>query len=228
MGVIALPELPWRKMFGAAAVIVLHIAIVFILLNATAVKRAFRLEPRETILYLRPLSEPRAKPKVERVAPQTRRVVPVTKLQYPAGATLPQPHGETSKVDTRPAYQLYDCRAANLPKLTPEQRAACLKAQVGPKPDEGDSVDYADHSDQIPGAARWAREKQRKNDPPLLPCASTQSVFATMSTATLACLAKGAMNGFDQDNAPMYGDRPEESHVPNNGDPPPMYSDPDH
>jgi hypothetical protein len=228
MGVIALPELPWRKFIGAAAVVVLHIAIAFVLLNATAVKRMFKPEPRETILYLQPLQKPQVKPKVERVAPPARRIVPAAKLQNPVGAILPQPNGETSKADTRPAYQLYDCRTANLPKLTPEQRAACLKAQVGPKPDEGDTVDYADHSDQIPGAARWAREKQRKNGPPLLPCASTQSVFATMSTATLACLAKGAVDGFDPDNAPMYGDRPEESHVPNNGDPPPIYSDPGH
>jgi hypothetical protein len=213
---------------GAVAVVVLHVAIVAILLNATAIRRIFKTEPRETILFLQPLPKPQVKPKVERIAPPARRVVPAVKVQNLTGPVLPQPNSETSKADTHPAYQLYDCRAANLPKLTPEQRAACAKAQVGPKPDEGDSVDYADHSNQIPGAARWAREKQRKNGPPLLPCASTQSVFATMSTATLACLAKGAINGFDQDNAPMYGDRPEESHVPNNGDPPPMYVDPDH
>jgi hypothetical protein len=228
MSVIALPDLPWRKIVGAGAVAVLHIAVVFVLLNATAVTRMFRPEPHETILYLQPPLKLQAQPKIEHVAPPARLVPPAVGRQSPVSPILPQPSGEAPQAEARPAYQLYDCRAANLSKLTPEQRTACAKAQVGPMPDEGDSVDYADHTDQIPGHERWAREKQRKNGPPLLPCASTQSIFATMSTATLACLANGAINGFHPDDAPMYGDRPEESHVPNNGDPPPMYSDPDH
>ena len=65
MGVIALPELPWRKILGASAVAVLHIAIVVVLLNATMVHRMFKPEPHETILFLRPLPKPQAKPKVE-------------------------------------------------------------------------------------------------------------------------------------------------------------------
>ena len=226
MGVIALPELPWRKVFGAGAVVILHIAIIAVLLNATAVRRMFRPAPQETILYLQPLPKPQVTPKP--VEPIARRTVPALKRQKGSGITVPLAKGGPPEASSRPAYQLYDCRAANLPRLTEEQRAACAKAQVGPKEDKGDSLDFADHSNQIPGAARWAREKQRKNAPPLLPCASTQSIYATMSTATLACLANGAINGFDPDNAPMYGDRPEESHVPNNGDPPPMYTDPDH
>lgn len=228
MGVIALPELPWRKILGAGAVIVLHIAIVAVLLNATVVGSIFRPAPHETILFLQPLPKPQVKPQAKPVEPVVRRTAPASKLKNGGGIPVPQASDETPNAASRPAYELYDCRAANLPKLTEEQRAACAKSAVGPKQDEGDSVDFADHSDRVPGAARWAREKQRKNGPPLLPCASTQSIFATMSTATLACLANGAINGFDPDNAPMYGDRPEESHVPNNGDPPPIYTDPDH
>jgi len=229
MGVIALPELPWRKILGAGAVVVLHIAIVVVLLNATIVHRMFRPAPRETILYLQPLPKPKVKPRVRpQLKPVVRRIVPVLKLQNGSGIPVPQTNGETPIAASRPGYQLYDCHVANLPKLTEEQRAACAKSAVGPVQSDDNSVDFADHSDRIPGAARWAREKQRKNGPALLPCASTQSVFATMSTATLACLANGAINGFDPDNAPMYGDRPEESHVPNNGDPPPIYTDPGH
>jgi hypothetical protein len=228
MGVIALPELPWRKIFGAVAVIVLHIAIVSVLLNATTVRRMFKPAQHETILFLQPLPIPQVKPRAKPVGPFVRRLVPARRLQSGRGIILPQANDETPTATARPGYQLFDCHTANLPKLTEEQRAACAKSAVGPKQDEGDSVDFADHSDRVPGAARWAREKQRKNGPPLLPCASTKSIYATMSTATLLCLAKGVINGFDPDNAPMYGDRPEESHVPNNGDPPPIYSDPDH
>lgn len=227
MGVTALPEMPWRKFAGAVAVVVLHVAIIAVLLNGTIIHRIFKSEPQETILILRPLP----KPEVKRVAPPppARHLVPRVQPQNPNANPLPLAKSDNTSAQSKPGYQLYDCRTANLPKLTEEQRKACAKAQVGPKEDKGDSVDFADHSDQVPGAARWAREKARKNAPPLLPCASNQSVFATMSTATLACLANGAINGFDLDAQPGYGDKPEEqSHVPNNGDPPPPYTDPDH
>jgi hypothetical protein len=122
---------------------------------------------------------------------------------------------------------LFDCRPENLSTLTPEEQADCASASSGMKKD--DSVDFADHSDRVRDAALWARQKARKNGPLLLPCASTQSIYATLSTATLACLADGAINGMDLDARPMYGDKPkDEGHVPNNGDPPPAYTAPDH
>lgn len=234
MGVVPLQDVPWRKVSGAAAVVLLHIAIVAVLLNATMVQRIFRSAPRETILYLQPLQKPQAKPQVvpppKRAAPTTRAIAPPPpQPKSSVSAPVPQVTPGASSANAVPAYKAYDCRAANLPKLTNEERAACAKAQVGPRQDPGDSVDYADHTNQIPGHERWAREKARKNAPTLLPCASNQSVFATASTATILCLAKGAINGFDLDDQPGYGDKPnEQSHVPNNGDPPPMYKDPDH
>jgi hypothetical protein len=226
MGVIALPDWPWRKVFGVAAVIVLHIAIVAMLLNATMVQRMFRPAPRETILYLQPPPKPQVKPQIKRVEPVARRIVPIAKPRNAVGITLPQTNTDTQKADSRPGYQLYDCRAANLPKLTDAERAACAKSAIGPKEDKGDSVDFADHSNQVPGAARWAREKARKNGPTLLPCASNAAV--AVGLGTVLCLANGAINGFDLDEQPQYGDKPDDSHVPNNGDPPPMYKDPDH
>ena len=228
MGLVALPDWPWRKAFGVVAAIVLHIAIVAMLLNATAVRRFFRAAPRETILYLQPLPKPRVKAEPKPIAPPVRKIAPTLKPQSSPAVIVPQPNAPASSADSRPGYQRYDCRTANLSKLTEEERAACAKSAIGPKEDKGDAVDYADHTDQIPGHERWAREKARKNAPALLPCASNKSIFATASTATLACLANGAINGFDLDAQPMYGDREEESHVPNNGDPPPTYKDPDH
>ena len=104
--------------------------------------------------------------------------------------------------------------------LTPEQRTRC--AAPGPS----HAPDYADHSKEIPGAARWARELKRKQAPALLPCASNLGL--AVGIGTLVCLGKGLADGFDMNDQPVYGDRPEEHHVPNNGDPHPSYVDPDH
>ena len=135
MGVIALSELPWRKVAGAVAVVVLHVAIIMMLLNATIIHRIFRPEPKETILLLQPLPKPEVKPQARHLAPPAHRIVPAAMPQNSSSATLPRANGETSKAPSGLGYQLYDCQTANLPKLTAEQRAACAKAQVGPKQD---------------------------------------------------------------------------------------------
>jgi hypothetical protein len=221
MGALALSELPWRKVLGAAAVIVLHIAIVVILLRATIIRGMFRPASHETILFLPPLP----KPEIRHVEPPARRIVPTFHLRDYRGFTLPQTN-ENSKAGSALGFQLFDCRIENISRLTEEQRAWCAKSSTAPKPN--DSVDFADHTGRARDAMRWAREKQRKNQPLLLPCASSQSIFATLSTDTILCLAHGAISGFDVEAGPIYGERPEETHLPNNGDPPPVYADPDH
>ncbi len=223
MGMIAGPELPWHKILGAAAVIVLHIAIIAVLLRATIVQRIFRPAPSETILLLPP---PPPKPEIRRVEPPAPRIAPILKLPDYRGLTLPQTNDENAKAGSGLGFQLFDCRIENLSRLTDEQRAACAKSSTGPKPD--DSVDFADHTNRARDATRWAREKERKNLPGLLPCASSQSIFFTLSTSTILCLAHGATSGFDLDARPLYNERPEEAHVPNGGDPHPAYVDPDH
>jgi len=219
---LAIPELPWPKVFGAAFVAVLHIAIAMLFLRAMLAPKRTTLLARETILHLQPLPKP--EPKIEKIVPPSHKPAPEVSLPFHNVITLPQSPDANAKTLQGLGSELFDCRPENLSMLSAEQRAQC--ANRGPKPN--DAVDFADHTNRAKDAARWAREKQRKNGPPLLPCASTQSIFATMSTATLACLANGALNGFDPDTAPMYGDRPEESHLPNNGDPPPIYTDPGH
>jgi len=89
-------------------------------------------------------------------------------------------------------------------------------------------VDFADHTNHARDATRWAREKERKNLPGLLPCASSQSILATLSTSVILCLAHGAISGFDLDARPLYNERPEETHIPNRGEVPPAYVDPNH
>ncbi len=223
MGMIAVPELPWRKVFGVAAVIVLHIVIVAVLLRATIVQRIFRPAPRETILLLTP---PPPKPVVKPVEPPARLLAPALKLPDYRGLTFPLTKDENAKPGFSLGFQLFDCRLENLSKLTDEQRALCAKSSTAPKPD--DSVDFADHTNRARDATRWAREKERKNLPGLLPCASSQSIFATLSTGTILCLAHGAISGFDLDAQPLYNERPEDTHIPNGGDPPPAYTEPDH
>lgn len=218
MPAFTMPDLPWRKFGGAALVAVLHIAIAILFLRALLAPKRFAAPVREMILYLQPLPKPR----IQKMAPLARKSAPEFAIPFHHAITLPQ--SPDAKALQGLGKELFDCRPENLAELTAEQRALCVNRT--PKPN--DSVDFADHTNRAKDAARWARERQRKNGPALLPCASTQSIYATMSTATLLCLAHGAINGFDPDSAPMYGDRPEDSHLPNNGDPPPMYSDPDH
>jgi hypothetical protein len=95
---------------------------------------------------------------------------------------------------------LFDCAPENLINLTAEQRAGCVTANAGPKPD--DSVDYADHTNRSKNAVRWARGLMRKQQPLLLPCMPP-------GLATLICLGKGISGGgFDLDMQPSYGDKP--------------------
>jgi hypothetical protein len=210
---------PLRKIASAAAVLVVHLIVLGLWLNAWDAVSSPTTAPRETILYLAP-----PKPVLEPALPPA----PLPRLRVPglpdrSAIAVPSAKDGDAKALQGLGRALFDCRAENFSKLTPEQQAAC----AGPKPD--DSVDFADHSGHVRDAALWARQKARKNGPLLMPCASTQSVYATLSTATLACLADGAINGMDLDARPMYGDKPEdEGHVPNNGDPPPAYADPDH
>jgi hypothetical protein len=222
MFAFTIPDMPWRKIAGAAIVAVLHIAIAIMFLRAMLAPKRMPVPVRETILYLQPLPQP--KPKIEKIVPPSRKTVPEISIPFHNAITLPQSPDATAKALQGLGSELFDCQPENLSALSAEQRAQCENRAVKPN----DSVDFADHTNRAKDAVRWAREKQRKSGPPLLPCASTQSIFATLSTATLLCLAHGGISGFDPDNAPMYGDRPEESHLPNNGDPPPIYSDPDH
>jgi hypothetical protein len=67
-------------------------------------------------------------------------------------------------------------------------------------------------------AALWERGRLRKNAPLLLPCMNPQGF---LPLATAACLAKGALEGsIKPDEQPSYADKPEITHLPNNGDPP--------
>ncbi len=222
MHAFAIGEWPWRRILGAGAATILHIAVIALLLRALIQPKGVApLMPRETILYLAPLPPPLP----EHDRPPAEMKAPAVQLPDYLSIIVPRVRDDNARSLEGLSRELFDCRIENLSKLSAEERERCAKRGLNPD----DSVDFADHTGRSHDAARWAREKQRKNAPALLPCASTQSVYATLSTATLLCLANGAINGFDPDSSPIYGDKPaEDSHLPNNGDPPPIYTDPDH
>jgi hypothetical protein len=207
---MAAKEFDARKFAGAVAAIVLHVAIVAALLQAT-VGRTPPVQPsKELIAWLSLPSKPQ--PHEAPAVPQPRATAPFRIIPDGRAITLqPAANGTDLK-----GLHNFDCTAQNLADLPPEQRAQC-KGVLGPRP-EDDSVDFADHTGRSHDAARWARGRDRKNGPLLLPCASPTA--AGIGIGTLICLGNGLANGFDLDAQPGYADKPVETHVPNNGDPP--------
>lgn len=216
----ALRDVPLRKLASAGAVIVLHVFVLALWLSHAAVHRVAM--PHETILYLSPLPKPaELKPAAPPRAPHP--AVHLSPLPDTRAITVP-----TFKDDAIPAMpglgrSLFGCRPENFANLSPEEQAACASASNGPTPNL--APDFRDHSDRVPGAVLWARQKARKNAPLLLPCASPNGINPI---GTALCLGGALFNGVKPDEQPIYGDRPQEVHVPNGGDPHPDYTDPDH
>jgi hypothetical protein len=207
-----------RRFAGLAVVLVLHIAVIAIFLRATPGSRPRQISLPETILWLA------QSPPTEEIATKH---MAAPALYIPHYADIPaNKSGDSSDSLTNLHTLLFDCRTDNLVNLTAEERSRCERATIGMTPNG--SVDYTDRTYRSHDAALWARGRARKNAPLLLPCANAQSAFATASAATILCLADKALNGLDRDSDPIYGERPQESHLPNNGDPPPTYRGADH
>lgn len=208
-----------HRLAGMGFVAMLHMALIALLLRAGLVQRIF--EPaHETILILTP-PKPVRNDKPSAPPPP----IPVPEAHVPNAQALPQPQaapGVDLKALENFGRALLDCRPENIANLPPEQRDKCNALSLKPR----DDVDFADHSDRSRDAALWARGRARKNAPALLPCMSNRGIGVGLGT--LLCLGKGLGDGFKPEEQPIYGDRPDEVHVPNNGDPHPAYTDPDH
>jgi hypothetical protein len=207
-----------QRLAGAALVAALHIAIVAFLLNATLAPRQLQAA-RETILYLKPPKPPR----IDKPAPPLPAPTPIVRLpqMHAVPAQKPLPDVDPKALQDF-GHALLDCRPENIASLAPEDRDRCNALSLKPR----DGVDFADHTDRSRDAVLWARGRARKNGPLLLPCMSNRGIGVGLGT--LLCLGKGLTGGFKPDEQPIYGDRPEEAHVPNGGDPHPDYTDPDH
>jgi hypothetical protein len=217
----AVRAMPLRKLASAGGVVVLHMLVLMMWLTHVDVRRAAM--PRETILYLAPLQKPAApKPATPPRAP--RPAVHVQPLPDAHAITVPTFKDSVAPPLPGLGRSLFGCRPENYANLSPEEQAACASASNGPRFDG--TPDFRDRSDRVSGAALWARQKARKNGPLLLPCASPNGIGVGIGTAL--CLGGLIAHGVKPDKQPIYGDRPQDVHVPNGGDPHPEYTDPDH
>jgi hypothetical protein len=201
-----------RRLGGILAVALLHLALGWALLTYSrqAAEKPQAVVEREIFFYV----PPRPHPAQQRNARQEPSANPSS---APAAPMLPDYRGITMP-DSQNAptlglnRSLFGCSPQEMANLSPQERARCANAM---SPD--DSVDYRDGTSRSRSAALWERGRQRKNAPLLLPCMSPN---APPSLGTILCLANGAVNGLDLDSQPSYADKPEQSHLPNNGDPP--------
>jgi len=201
-----------RKLAGAAAVLILHLIVIAALLSATRWYDFHTEAPKEIILQL---ITPKAPAKPEPQKTQTAKPKPV---HEPASAFVPPSTFAPPPSSAAPSlnglnHQLFGCSPDQLATATPEERAACASASLGPTYDPG-ATDYRDHTNRSKNAAQWARDRARKNAPLLLPCMSPQA--AGVSLYTLYCLGKAAMTGKFDKTDPGYGDMPD--HIANEGD----------
>jgi hypothetical protein len=198
-----------RKLVGGAAVLILHLAVVAALLSATRWTTPSLIEPKEIILHLitprtaqKPAEKklPAAKPKAMR-EPAPAFVPPPAFTPPPAASAAPALNGINR--------QLFGCTPDALASATPEQRAACASASLGPRYDPG-ATDFRDHTDRSKNAAQWVRDRARKNAPLLLPCMSPDG-WSPLYTAY--CLAKTAVTGkLEGEGQRGYQDKPSEGH----------------
>jgi hypothetical protein len=196
-------------------VLVLHAILIAAFLRMTIASPPADVPMREMVLWFVPAPHPKPPVPKERANTSVRhRTVSSPRFpEYPAITAPPPPAISAPGLEGLHAF-LFNCALENLANLTPEQRAQC----AGTVPKSNDSVDYADHTNRSKDAQLWARRRARKNGPLLLPCASP---YGISPLGTLMCLGKSAITGkLDLDAMPQYGDRPEEVHVPNGGDPP--------
>jgi len=210
--IAAVRALEPRRLAGGAAVLILHLVVIAALLSTTRWTPSLIAEPKEIILHL---IAPPKKAEAEKKKPAAEKP---KSIRQPAPAFVPPPDFAIPKQSTAPALnglnrQLFGCTPDQLATATPEERAACASASLGPRYDPG-ATDYRDHTDRSKSAAQWARDRARRNAPMLLPCMSPDG-FSPLYTAY--CLAKTAVTGkLEGEEQRGYQDQPD--HIANEGD----------
>lgn len=225
MFVPAFPDDSLRRLTGAGAVVLLHALIIFALLHIITTPSSAPVGTRVREIILRLVAPPRpvTKPVEPKAQPEhkarTREAAPFT-----PSFDWPQQQQQIPDQRDRAALRgfgsaLSKCAPENIVNLNAEERAACNRTGLALR-DTG--PDFHDHTDRSKAAALWARRRDRKNAPALLPCANPNApATAFLSIGTLICLSKGAIAGkFDMDAMPGYADKVVVQHLPNNGDPP--------
>jgi hypothetical protein len=205
-----------RRLVSLGLVALLHVAMVAALVTLSHQKIVVpRAAPSEELIWLLPPLP--GKPVAPTPRTDTR---PAASAPLPRPAALPDYRGITIP-DAAPAAPtlgglhsaLFGC--ADLDKLSPEDRVRCGSALAVPN----NTVDFRDGVNRSRQAALWERGRLRKNNPLLLPCMNPHG--APNPLAVAACLAQKTVEGdFKPDQDPGYADKPDITHLPNNGDPP--------
>jgi hypothetical protein len=191
-------------------VLILHALLIFALLRFMVRPQdsGSRMAPGaqlfEMIINTARFPAPRAKKEASKPAP-TPAAPPAAQTGAPSEPTpaVPSPVPDISGF----GQALAGCAPENLANLDEAQRSHCRKLGALPAYDPG-AADYADHSDQVPGAKRWARELARKQAPLLLPCGNPKKADPIYIGA---CIIGNIANGFtfkkQYENQPGYSDK---------------------
>jgi len=204
-----------RKLAAWVIVLALHVVMVSVFLHISSQTAPQQASREEEIIWLPPPPKKPAAP--EQVQPHGTAAPQATPRQNPFpdyhGITIPDAPAAPSPSLGGLHDSLFGC--ADLDKLSPEARAHCGSALAVPD----NTVDFRDGTARSQQAALWERGRLRKNGPMLLPCMNPQGVPNPLAVA--ACLAKNAAEGgFKPDEQSSYADKPQITHLPNNGDPP--------
>lgn len=201
-----------RKLAGGAAVLLLHLLVIAALLSTTRWTVLPLAEPKEIILHL---IAPKAQsaPEEKKAPAAKQKLIRALSSAFVPPATFTPPATSTAPPLNGLNRQLFGCTPDALASATPQERAACASASLGPRYDPG-ATDFRDHTDRSKSAAQWTRDRARKNAPLLLPCMSPAG-FSPLYTAY--CLAKTAVTGkLEGEDQTGYQDLPD--HIANEGD----------
>jgi len=212
-----------KGLTSAAVVALLHVLVIAGLIRATYISIPNHPAAREIEIWFvfPPKEETQTKPEPKKENdPARRQITPETTI-IPDYSHINLPPSWNEKSLNGLNQSLFGCEPDHIGLLSPEERAKCPSVAAASRDRDKDAVDYHDHTDRSKDREHWARGRDRKNMPLLLPCASPYAIG--VSIGTLLCLAKGATEGFDPDNQPGYMDKPVVIHVPNNGDPSIVY-----
>lgn len=199
-----------QRAISILLVLILHALLIFALLRSmiSPQNSAFRMmpEPRlvELIINTARLPDPRGRKEAPKPAP-TRAAVQHVPQSSPLAE---QPPLAVPTPDIRGFGQaLVGCAPENFTNLDDTQRSRCRKLGALASYDPS-AVNYADHSDQVPGVKRWEQELARKKAPLLLPCGNAKA-FDFVYTG--GCIIANIANGFtfqkQYENQPAYSDQ---------------------
>jgi len=207
----ASPENRTPHAVSVLLVLILHALLISALLRfmVRPQNSAFRMVPEAHLLemIINTARPPKSRTSKEAPAstPGTAQLKPQTFVpSEPLASTVPRP-----APDIRGFGQaLAGCAPENFTNLDEAQREHCRKFGATASYDP-DAMDYADHTDKVPGSKQWERELARKNAPLLLPCGNSRKADPVY---TGACIIANIANGFtfkeQYENQPAYFDKP--------------------